>query len=35
MGILTTALRKKKKTVKFLMKIPQITSTVYRLLSDR
>ena len=34
MGILTTALWKKK-TVKFLMKIPQITSTVYRLLSDR
>ena len=34
MGILTTALRKKK-PVKFLMKIPQITSTVYRLLSDR
>ena len=33
MGTLTTALRKKK-TVKFLMNT-SITSTVYRLLSDR
>ena len=33
--MLITALRNKKKQVKFSIKIPHLTSTVHRLLSDR
>ena len=35
MGIFMTALKNKKNTVKFSIKIPHLTSTMHRLLSDR